>query len=95
MVWICNVLLAVWVAINVLGYLVVRHDKKAAASRRKRPRVPERSFHFFGLFGAGLGPLIAFFAYRHKTRKKGFMTRFVAAAVFGWTLLAAWLWAIC
>ncbi|MBB6598232.1 DUF1294 domain-containing protein [Luteimonas sp. MC1825] len=81
-------LLAGYLALSVLSYLMYRSDKLAA--RRDAQRTPEATLHLVDLLGGWPGALIAQQRYRHKTAKQSFQLTFWATVVFN-LAGAAWL----
>ncbi|MBB1473063.1 cold shock and DUF1294 domain-containing protein [Luteimonas sp. MC1782] len=73
-------LLAAYLALSVLSYLMYRSDKLAA--RRDAQRTPEARLHLVDLLGGWPGALIAQQRYRHKTAKQSFQLTFWATVVF-------------
>lgn len=93
----CTIVYAFLALVNLLGFLMARHDKRTAGRSgraRKRDRVPERLFHLAAMVGGWPGTALAFKVYRHKTRKVRFLVAFWAFAVLGTLALAGWLWAL-
>ncbi|MFC3749483.1 DUF1294 domain-containing protein [Paenibacillus sp. GCM10012306] len=64
-------LVMLWfVAINIIGYVVMSEDKNKA--RKRRDRVPEKTLFLLAAMGGALGVLIAMYRKRHKTRHMSF-----------------------
>lgn len=67
-VWV----LAAYLMLGAVSFGVYGFDKRAA--RRGEWRVTEASMHGIDLIGGIAGGLVAQLAFRHKTRKQGFVT---------------------
>ncbi|WP_223068874.1 DUF1294 domain-containing protein [Paenibacillus caui] len=64
-------LMAWFVFINLIAYLVMSDDKRRA--RERRERIPERTLFLLAAIGGALGILIAMYKKRHKTRHGSFV----------------------
>lgn len=64
-------------AVNVGSVALFAHDKRAAIHGQQR--VPERTLCRTAIFGGWPGALIAMQLLRHKTRKRSFQKKYVAA----------------
>ena len=95
MAWVLPSFLVVSLLGNVLGYILIARDKKAArAGARRRP---EDTFSLLALLGLWPGMLLAMRRHRHKTRKTAFKLQLALAAAVGtviWSLLAFAAWRI-
>ncbi|HIP30172.1 MAG TPA: DUF1294 domain-containing protein [Sulfurospirillum arcachonense] len=69
-----NIPVILWylVSINIFTFLLFGIDKYY--SLKERSRVPEISLHFFSIAGGIFGALIAMLAFKHKIRKKLFLS---------------------
>lgn len=64
-----QLLIGIFVAINVVAFLVVANDKRKSAQQGDSDRTPEGVLFFLaGAFGAG-GVYLAMQLFRHKTKK--------------------------
>lgn len=72
-------ILAVYVGVSFITFLVYAHDK--AAARRNAQRIPESSLHLLALAGGWPGALLAQQFFRHKSIKAEFRTVFWATVV--------------
>jgi uncharacterized membrane protein YsdA (DUF1294 family) len=63
-------------AMNIAGFAVAFADKQKA--RRGAWRIRERTFVLLALAGGGLGVLVGFLAFRHKTKHAGLMLGVIA-----------------
>lgn len=78
---IVSAFLALTVLGNLLGYVLIIRDKKAAkAGGRRRP---EDTFSMLALLGWWPGMLLAMRRVRHKTRKRSFQVQLAISAIFG------------
>ncbi len=82
MEWILLVVL-LW---NVVAFVVVAKDKKAA--RRNMRRTPERVFRNFALTFGGAGVLVGFYTVRHKTKHHMLLFQVISLTVLSYALLA-------
>lgn len=69
-------LLAVYLGMSGLSYLMYWHDKEAAQLGRRRERTPEHHLHLADLCDGWPGALIAQRQFHHKTVKQSFQTGF-------------------
>lgn len=65
------VLLYALLILNFAGFATAREDKRRA--KRNAWRVRERTFLLLAACGGGLGVLLGFFSFRHKTKHAGLM----------------------
>lgn len=65
--------------VNLAGFVLFAHDKRAAGAGRRR--VPERVLLSFAALGASPAMLVASDVIRHKTRKQPFRGLLIAIAV--------------
>lgn len=84
------VVVAYWVAINLVAYPVWWVDKRQA--KRGGFRVPEWTLHLLSLAGGGVGGVLAMRTLRHKTRKRVFrfgqpLLAAAGVAALGWALM--------
>ncbi|KRB53159.1 hypothetical protein ASE04_08070 [Rhizobium sp. Root708] len=73
-------ILALFMGLNALAFLVYFLDKQAARSRRRR--ISERTLLTLALIGGSLGAVCAQRLLRHKTQKEPFRTLLKAILVF-------------
>jgi len=73
------------VGVNVAGFLNMGYDKWKAV--RGGSRLPEAQLLTMAAFGA-VGVWLGVFAFRHKTQKKSFQVKLVAASA----VCFAWMW---
>lgn len=81
-------LVAAYLALSVMSYLMYRSDKVAAQGNAQR--TPEASLHLMDLLGGWPGALIAQQQFRHKTVKRSFQLVFWITVVLN-LAAAAWL----
>ena len=82
------VVLALYVVVSVLSFLVYRHDK--AAARQNQRRTGEGTLILLGLLGGWPGAFVAQKFFHHKTKKRSFQIAFwvtVLLNCFGLVLL--------
>lgn len=65
-----NVIIWYLVGVNVIGFVLMRIDKRKAI--KKEWRIPERTFWGIALLGGALGSLIGMNYFRHKTKHNSF-----------------------
>ncbi len=65
-----KIILAYWIIINLIGFILMFWDKQQAL--KNRWRVSERRFFTLAAVGASLGVLLAMPIFRHKNRKNSF-----------------------
>ncbi len=97
----CLALLGFLAFLNIVTLLVVRHDKRLAQVRggsgrranraQNKPRVPEKTLQLLGLGGGGVGLLVGFSIFRHKTRKGRFLLMCWGASILGALAWGGWL----
>ncbi|QFY59878.1 DUF1294 domain-containing protein [Rhizobium grahamii] len=73
-------ILALFLALNALAFLVYFLDKQAARNRRRR--ISERTLLTLALIGGSLGAVCAQKLLRHKTQKEPFRSLLKAIIVF-------------
>ncbi len=78
-------ILAFYIILSGVTFLVYALDKRAA--RRRRRRVPEFNLHVLALCGGWPGALVAQEMLRHKTRKTGFRVTFWITVALNCALL--------
>lgn len=92
---LCWVLYGVLGGLNVAGYLLTAHDKRAAQAQGRRSdppdRIPERVLHLVAAIGGWVGIALAMRHVRHKTRKRGFQAILVLASILGTLGWIGWL----
>lgn len=66
-----NPLIIYLIAVNVFAFLLAGWDKRRAIVHKFR--VPENTLLLSAVIGGGLGLMLGFFLFRHKTRKAKFM----------------------
>lgn len=84
-----HVLIAWWIAVSAVTFLVFGYDK--AIARWNWTRVPERILLLLVLSGGTLGAAAAMSLFRHKTVKASFRSRFWGAVALQLLLLGGWL----
>lgn len=84
-----RVLLAVYLGMSMLSYLMYWRDKSAAQEGRSCSRTPENHLHFADLLGGWPGALIAQQQFRHKTVKQSFQFVFWVTVVLN-LVACAW-----
>lgn len=82
-----SIILAIYVGLSILTYLLYALDKSAA--KKGTRRTPEDTLHVFALAGGWPGALIAQQKLRHKTRKEEFrfifwITALLNCGIFIW-----------
>ena len=60
-----------FVAINIIGFLIMFIDKQKA--KRGAWRIPEKTLFFITALGGGIGTTVGMYAFRHKTQKLQFV----------------------
>ncbi|WP_282937338.1 DUF1294 domain-containing protein [Paenibacillus sp. RC67] len=65
------IFIAYWVVVNMVGFLMMGHDKSQA--KRRGRRVPEKRLFTLAAIGGALGSWIAMRVYRHKTKHMSFV----------------------
>lgn len=73
------ILMGYYLLINLLTYITMAFDKKAAIKQKRR--VPEKNFYLMAILGGGLGGLLAQVFKRHKTRHLDFIFVFTLTAI--------------
>lgn len=82
---------AMWLLLaNALTLVVYGVDKLAA--RKAWRRIPESTLLIFGFVGGWPGAIVGQQAFRHKTQKQPFKTRFIISVMLNITVLAALYW---
>lgn len=76
-------------AINLLVFLLFRHDKRAAA--RGAWRVRESTLLLLAFLGGSSGAVLAQQVFRHKTRKEPFRSILLTIAVSHIAMVLPWL----
>lgn len=79
---------AIFVALNVVTWLVYGWDKRLAGSNARR--VPEAALLGLALLGGSPGAAFGMWAFRHKTRKKPFLVAFGAVILCQAVLIYGW-----
>ncbi len=74
------IILALFITLNALAFLVYFLDKQAARNRRRR--ISERTLLTLALIGGSLGAVCAQKLLRHKTQKEPFRSLLKAIVVF-------------
>ncbi|MBQ9428998.1 MAG: DUF1294 domain-containing protein [Clostridia bacterium] len=71
-----DILLWVFCAINLVGFLVALYDKIISrAPRGSIRRIPEKTFVTFAWLGGGIGVLFSMLLFRHKTKHGALLLR--------------------
>jgi uncharacterized membrane protein YsdA (DUF1294 family) len=78
----------VYLAASAVAFVMYAVDK-AAAQRRGRRRIPERTLLMIAVVGGWPGSIIAQQTLRHKTQKRSFRRAFWAAVALNVAALAA------
>jgi uncharacterized membrane protein YsdA (DUF1294 family) len=78
----------VYLAGSVVAFVMYAVDK-AAAQRRGRRRIPERTLLMMAVVGGWPGSIVAQQTLRHKTQKRSFRRAFWAAVALNLLVLAA------
>jgi uncharacterized membrane protein YsdA (DUF1294 family) len=78
----------VYLAGSVVAFVMYAVDK-AAAQRRGRRRIPERTLLMLAVVGGWPGSIVAQQTLRHKTQKRSFRRAFWAAVALNLLVLAA------
>lgn len=60
-----------FVAINIIGFLIMFIDKQKA--KRGAWRIPEKTLFIITALGGGIGTTVGMYAFRHKTQKLQFV----------------------
>jgi len=60
-------ILIYFLAINFISFGTVGYDKDCSV--KNRWRISEKTFIFFSAAGGGIGTLLGFYSFRHKTKK--------------------------
>ncbi|WP_404453808.1 DUF1294 domain-containing protein [Oceanobacillus kapialis] len=66
-----NGILFYLIGVNVITFIIMGMDKQKA--RKKKYRIPERTFWLLAIVGGALGAIIGMQRYRHKTKHRAFM----------------------
>lgn len=82
-------LLAAYLTVSVIAFIVYAADKSAA--RKRQRRTPESRLHMLALFGGWPGALVAQQVFRHKTSKESFrngfwLTVFLNCCALAWLM---------
>lgn len=79
------ILISYLILMSVVGFLMMRHDKRSAIAHRRR--TPEKSLMLVALLGGSFGSILGMKAYRHKTKHLKF-TLGIPAILFLQILIA-------
>ena len=82
---------AICAVISVVTFVAYGLDKRAAT--RHSRRIPEKRLHLLALLGGWPGALVAQRLFKHKRRKRSFMTIFLLTIVLHAVLLAGAIYA--
>ncbi|WP_027085539.1 DUF1294 domain-containing protein [Cohnella panacarvi] len=85
------IIAAYFIVLNLIGFASMRRDKTLA--RRRARRTPENTLMFIAFAGGALGSWIGMYAFRHKTKHRGFtigVPLLLAWNVFGFIWLMGW-----
>ena len=87
-------LVAYLLGINIATILAYGYDKSIANSRSSvsASRVPENVLQLLALAGGSPGALVGQSAFRHKTTKRSFRTRFWSIVILQVIVMAVWLY---
>lgn len=77
----------VLLALNILSFFLMGHDKQCA--RKNRRRIPEKTLFLSAMLFGALGGTLGMFIFRHKTRHWYFrvffpLLLFLQAGILGW-----------
>ena len=75
-------LIAVFVLMSIILFLVMGRDK--ALSKTRRRRVPEATLFLLAVLGGALGGVLGMQIFRHKTQHMGFVIGFPLLALLQW-----------
>ena len=75
-------LIAVFVLMSILLFLVMGHDKRLSKTRKRR--VPEATLFLLALLGGALGGVLGMQIFRHKTQHLKFVIGFPLLAFLQW-----------
>jgi uncharacterized membrane protein YsdA (DUF1294 family) len=79
------VLLAVYLGINIIGFVIMGIDKKKAIKHQYR--IQEKTLWLVAWFGGAVGTTIGMQVYRHKTKHVSFKIGFPLLAIIDIVLL--------
>ena len=77
----------VLLALNIVSFFLMGHDKQCA--RKNRRRIPEKTLFLSAILFGALGGTLGMFIFRHKTRHWYFrvffpLLLFLQAGILGW-----------
>ncbi len=75
-------LIAVFVLMSIILFLVMGRDK--ALSKTRRRRVPEATLFLLAVLGGALGGVLGMQIFRHKTQHMSFVIGFPLLALLQW-----------
>ena len=75
-------LIAVFVLMSIILFLVMGHDKRLSKTRKRR--VPEATLFLLALRGGALGGVLGMQIFRHKTQHVKFVIGFPLLAFLQW-----------
>jgi uncharacterized membrane protein YsdA (DUF1294 family) len=75
-------LIAVFVLMSIILFLVMGRDK--ALSKTRKRRVPEATLFLLALLGGALGGVLGMQIFRHKTQHMSFVVGFPLLALLQW-----------
>ena len=75
-------LIAVFVLMSIILFLVMGRDK--ALSKTRRRRVPEATLFLLAIFGGALGGVLGMQIFRHKTQHPNFYLGFPLLTLVQW-----------
>lgn len=67
---IIKIVVAYFILLNTVSFLLMRHDKRRAISRGRR--TPEKTLFLCALLGGSIGCLMGMSVFRHKTKHAAF-----------------------
>ena len=79
----------VLLALNIVSFFLMGHDKQCA--RKNRRRIPEKTLFLSAILFGALGGTLGMFIFRHKTRHWYFRV-FFPLLLFLQTGILGWLW---
>ena len=77
-----------FIVINLIGFFVMWLDKKKAI--KGSWRIPEKTLFLITALGGGIGTIAGMYAFRHKTKKLGFVIGFPFITILE-VILIIWL----
>ncbi len=75
------------ITMNVIGFFIMRYDKKQA--RKQRSRIQEQTIWRIAWFGGAVGVYLGMKQFRHKTKHKNFAVGLPILSIFNILLFIA------